>query len=600
MLLWATDHAPGKADVIIISKVFDRSMADVIHQLHIRNYNIMVSTSFPPKDMTSLRHCVPALNCKLLRQIFPHCDSLPNTTDVNTNTEEALITSDHHEEASIRATNSAPQESQVTTFYSEMMENCRNLVEELLQKGITEFLECDLYAFYRIRHGERLKYKEAGFAKVDEFLKAAIPGMNFRSVLVGTKPTILCTNTTAPQETEGGTTIPTSVPAPSSRNMIEEMRIRQSILLSDIARPALPTQVLYYGPLTMEEVRNWLHELVECGRADTGINLSLLGKDFEEHKGKKLNHKSLHCPTLGVLLSKFEYLVRLQRKDSVVLLFPRNMQSRNRPRPGMTDFVPVSRPQRLFSPPVNCTPEVAERPPCASLPRILQVPGQISIRKDIIPTAVPVPKFSLDLNTTPNPKPVNTVIQPKESAPSTSDMKMELAGEKASEEKHLPVANRLLDAGVSESYFKFKKFLLPKVDQIPTPSSIMPANEPEAPQTAMAPRADPVRVAHTVRSATSSEVKVELVGGKYRPPNVDTAVPACDTAKVNGEDASQGTNGNAVNGKKFDFYSSKVVQEREAIKRTFESVSKRLREEFKKRKLAHQPVAEAASAFTNK
>jgi hypothetical protein len=33
MLLWHTNHAPGKADMIIISKVFDHSMADVIHQL---------------------------------------------------------------------------------------------------------------------------------------------------------------------------------------------------------------------------------------------------------------------------------------------------------------------------------------------------------------------------------------------------------------------------------------------------------------------------------------------------------------------------------------------------------------------------------------
>jgi hypothetical protein len=36
MLLWATDHAPGKAYMIIISKVFNHSMADVIHQLEER------------------------------------------------------------------------------------------------------------------------------------------------------------------------------------------------------------------------------------------------------------------------------------------------------------------------------------------------------------------------------------------------------------------------------------------------------------------------------------------------------------------------------------------------------------------------------------
>jgi hypothetical protein len=36
MLLWATDHALGKAGMIIISKVFDHFMADVIHQLEER------------------------------------------------------------------------------------------------------------------------------------------------------------------------------------------------------------------------------------------------------------------------------------------------------------------------------------------------------------------------------------------------------------------------------------------------------------------------------------------------------------------------------------------------------------------------------------
>ena len=33
MLLWATDLVIGKVDMIIISKVFDHFMADVIHQL---------------------------------------------------------------------------------------------------------------------------------------------------------------------------------------------------------------------------------------------------------------------------------------------------------------------------------------------------------------------------------------------------------------------------------------------------------------------------------------------------------------------------------------------------------------------------------------
>jgi hypothetical protein len=36
MLLWATDHALGKADMIIISKVLDHSMVDVIYQLEER------------------------------------------------------------------------------------------------------------------------------------------------------------------------------------------------------------------------------------------------------------------------------------------------------------------------------------------------------------------------------------------------------------------------------------------------------------------------------------------------------------------------------------------------------------------------------------
>ena len=36
MLLWAIDHAAGKADLIIISKVFDHSMVDIIHRLEER------------------------------------------------------------------------------------------------------------------------------------------------------------------------------------------------------------------------------------------------------------------------------------------------------------------------------------------------------------------------------------------------------------------------------------------------------------------------------------------------------------------------------------------------------------------------------------
>lgn len=627
MLLWAIDHTPDKGDVIIISKVFDRSMADVIHQLHIRNYNIVVATSFPPKDMTPLRVCAPPLNCKLLHQIFPHCDFLPSSMDVNTlnimNTgEESLITSENHEEASIGATNSQPQEreslSQATMFCSQMTQNCKNLVEEFLQKGITEFLECDLYAFYRIRHGERLSYKEAGFEKLDAFLQVAVPGVNFRIVLVGTKSWILCSNPghepriPIPQETEESTPIP---------NMIEELRVRQNILLSDIARPKIATQVLYYGPLTMEEVRNWLQELVACGRADTGINLSLLGKDFEEHKGKKLNYKSLHCPTLMVLLSKFENLVRLERKDSMVILFPSHIQSRNGARPTMPEMIvpvnqPFPRPQRLVCPPINCTPGGSMRPPaCTSLPRIVQVPGQISIRKNI-PTPVPVPKFSTAVNTIVRAtavNTVNTVIRPKKSASPTSDVMIKPAGEQASEGNHLPIANRLPDG---ENCFECREFPLPKVEQISTSSNTLAAYKPESPQIskltseeAITPRADPVRIANNA-PATISEIKIELAGRKIHLPNVDTAVPTFSTAlpsfgaaKVHqasgGEDAKQGTNGESGSGKQFDFYSLKVVQEREAIKRTFQSVNKRLQEEFKRRKHTLHPVSGASNQANN-
>lgn len=64
----------------------------------------------------------------------------------------------------------------------------------------------------------------------------------------------------------------------------------------------------------------------------------------------------------------------------------------------------------------------------------------------------------------------------------------------------------------------------------------------------------------------------------------------------NDEDAKPGISADAGNGKKFDSYYrfTSTVEEREAIKRTFESVNRRLREEFKKRRLAGQlPVAEA-------
>jgi hypothetical protein len=520
--------------------------------------------------------------------------------------EEALITSENHEEASIWAANSQPREtpSQLTLFCSQMTQNCKSLVEEILQKGITEFLECDLYKLYRMTHGERLIYKEAGFEKLDAFLQAAVPGVNFRSIRVGTKPWILCSSPgqesriPIPQETEERTSIP---------NMIEEMRVRQSILLSDLARPKLTTQVLSYSPITIEEVRNWLQELVACGRADTGMNLSLLGKDFEEHKGKKLNYRSLHCPTLMVLLSKFENLVRLERKDSMVILFPR---SRNGVRPTMPEIVPVNeqliRPQTLFCPPINCTPGVSMRPPaCTPLPRIVQVPGQISIRKNV-PVAVPVPKFSLALNTTvraPTANTVNTVIRPKKSAPSASEVNNEPAGEQASEGNHLPIGIRLQGA---ERFFECQEFLLPKVEQVPTPSN---TREPESPQistltseAAMMPSADPVRFANTAPPATP-EIKIELAGEKPHLPNVGTGVPTFGTEEVNqaavGEDVKQSTNGDTESGKKFDFYSLKVVQEREAIKRTFQSVNKRLQEEFKKRKLAGQPVSEASNQANN-
>ena len=575
MLLWATDHAPGKADVIIISKVFDRSMADVIHQLYTRNYNIILATSFPPKDMTPLRQCAPPPSCKLLRQIFP---DLPNA-------------------------------SEVTSFCPQIIENCKNLIEELLQKGITEFLECDLYMFYRIKHGERLNYNEARFATLAEFLQVAVPGVNFRSMHVRTKPWVVCSRPgqepkiPLPQETEESIAIP---------NMIEGMKERQSKLLSDLNTS---TRIVSYGPLTMEEVKNWLLELVACGRADAGINLSLLGRDFEEHNGKKLNYKSLCCPTLTVLLSKFENLVQLERRESMVFLFPRKTQRRNGARPTMAENVPAInqpfiRPQRLFCPPTNCTPGVSMRLPCTSLPSIVQVPGQISIRKNI-PTAVPpVPKFSMDSKTTMKPpaaKTVNTIIRPRKSAPPTPDVGIE----PAIEVMHQAIANHLPDAGVEESYFECREFRLPKVEQVSTPSSIGlgGAHEAESPQISMTseavitPRTDPVRVASTAPPA-SSEIKTGRAGGiKQHLPSVDAAVPTFGTPKLNltpdGEDAKQGTNGDAGNGKKFDLFSLQVIQEREAIKRTFQSVHKRLQEDFKRRKLAQQSVAKASGPANN-
>jgi hypothetical protein len=103
----------------------------------------------------------------------------------------------------------------------------------------------------------------------------------------------------------------------------------------------------------------------------------------------------------------------------------------------------------------------------------------------------------------------------------------------------------------------------------------------------MMPSADPVRFANTAPPATP-EIKIELAGEKPHLPNVAV-----------GEDVKQSTNGDTESGKKFDFYSLKVVQEREAIKRTFQSVNKRLQEEFKKRKLAGQPVSEASNQANN-
>lgn len=118
----------------------------------------------------------------------------------------------------------------------------------------------------------------------------------------------------------------------------------------------------------------------------------------------------------------------------------------------------------------------------------------------------------------------------------------------------------------------------------------------------MMPSADPVRFANTAPPATP-DIKIELAGERPHLPNVETGVPTIGTEEVNqaavGEDAKQGTNGDTESGKKFDFYSLKVVQEREAIKRTFQSVNKRLQEEFKKRKLAGQPVSEASNQANN-
>jgi hypothetical protein len=104
----------------------------------------------------------------------------------------------------------------------------------------------------------------------------------------------------------------------------------------------------------------------------------------------------------------------------MVILFPSNIQSRNGARPTMPKIVPVKEqhiwPQTVFCPPINYTTSVSmQPPPCTPLPRIVQVPGQISIRKNV-PVTVHVLKFSLALNTTvraPTPNTVNMVIQPK-------------------------------------------------------------------------------------------------------------------------------------------------------------------------------------------
>jgi hypothetical protein len=124
----------------------------------------------------------------------------------------------------------------------------------------------------------------------------------------------------------------------------------------------------------------------------------------------------------------------------MVILFPSNIQSRNGARPTMPKIVPVKEqhiwPQTVFCPPINYTTSVSmQPPPCTPLPRIVQVPGQISIRKNV-PVTVHVLKFSLALNTTvraPTPNTVNMVIQPKKAAPSASEVENEPPGEQARE-----------------------------------------------------------------------------------------------------------------------------------------------------------------------
>lgn len=83
----------------------------------------------------------------------------------------------------------------------------------------------------------------------------------------------------------------------------------ESMLIFEVRLIVLVQQVLYYGLFIMEEVRNWLEELVVSGCVNIGMNISFLGKDFEDCMGKKFNYKSLYCLILMVMFFKFEYFV---------------------------------------------------------------------------------------------------------------------------------------------------------------------------------------------------------------------------------------------------------------------------------------------------
>lgn len=550
MLLWATDNAPGKVDMVLISRVLDPSLADAIHQLHIRNYNIVLSTSFPPNNMTQLQQYVPP-KIKTLDQMYP--ESLVNGVKKVAEKEKSSISERNHDEALNIPSDSQSQQHQLPTVCSILMGNCKTLVEEYLQDGITEFLEYDLYSRFMSRFKTKLSFKRVGFEKIDEFLQVAVPGINFKSILVGSRPWILCDS---PGLDYGG---------------------RPSRLASEPARVATPPRqdISYYGSITMDEVRNWLQELVDSGRANAGINLSNLGKDFEDRMGKKLGYKSLHCPNLLTLLSKFENLVRLERKLSMVFLFPTVFR---RARTTVSENVPMHRPSKREVPALS-----------PSMQRIVQAQIQTNITRNV-PPAMPVPKiFSM----APIPTTVRTpTTEASFKAPSSVALfTPEVNAAQVIAEQVNPVAAPSTSAG--EVTAKVEDTLLSQKEHKPPPSirEILAANKSDfvASRTTIKKDPDPV-----MDAKTTSETTVKKVARQNSLPNTNTpGVPTLGTDKVhqaqNGE-AKAGKFSDTGNGKKFDYYSfTSTAEEREAIKRTFSSVNRRLREEFKKRKLEQTP-----------